>query len=106
MSQFSLGAIPQRNEAATNAVTPIRNIRRRPTRSASRPAGTSSAAKTMLYAFSTQDRSAREASLKSRWMSGKATLTMVTSRNPMKTATAVTARTFHRRCMMQRTLPN
>src|SRR3954453_22329997 len=40
-------------------------------------------------------------------MSGKATLTIVTSRNPMNTATAVTASTCQRRlsCMTQRTLP-
>src|SRR3954451_21626557 len=39
-------------------------------------------------------------------MSGKATLTIVTSRKPMKTATAVTARTFQRRvsCMTKRTV--
>src|SRR3954451_23494 len=46
-------------------------------------------------------------------MAGKATLTIVTSRKPMKTATAATIRTFQRRamrpprysCLTQRTLP-
>src|SRR5690242_1366858 len=37
-------------------------------------------------------------------MLGKAMLTMVTSRKAMNTATDVTRRTFHLRCMMQRTL--
>src|SRR5436190_24082857 len=37
-------------------------------------------------------------------MLGNAMFTMVTSRKAMKTATDVTSRTFHLRCMMQRTL--
>ncbi len=91
------GARPHSSDVPRNATTPIRNIRRRPTRSASRPAGTSSAAKTMLYAFRTQERSARVDSAKSRSMSGNATFTIVTSRKLMKTATAVTPRTCQRR---------
>ena len=42
------GASPQTAEAARKVETPTKNIRRRPRRSDSRPAGTSSAAKTML----------------------------------------------------------
>ena len=38
-----------------NTTTATRNVRRRPTRSASRPAGMSSAAKTIVYAFRTHD---------------------------------------------------
>ena len=42
------GASPHSAEAPTNTPSPQKNIRRRPSRSASRPAGTSNAAKTML----------------------------------------------------------
>ncbi len=48
ISTSAVGAIPQAAEAAKNSAMPVKNIRRRPSRSASRPAGTSSAAKTML----------------------------------------------------------
>jgi hypothetical protein len=39
---------PHSADAATNTTTPIMNSRLRPTRSASRPAGTNAAANTML----------------------------------------------------------
>ena len=41
-------ATPQSAEAARNTPMPTKNMRRRPTMSATRPAGTSSAAKRML----------------------------------------------------------
>ena len=41
-------AMPHSTDATRNSTMPTRNIRLRPTTSASRPAGTSSAAKTML----------------------------------------------------------
>ena len=65
--------------------------------SATRPAGTSSAAKTMLYALRIQDRSESDASGNDRSMSGNAMLTIVASRNDMNTATAVTRRIFQGR---------
>jgi hypothetical protein len=90
------GASPQTADAARKVRTPTKNIRRRPSRSDSRPAGTSSAAKTMLYALRIHDRPASDVSGKEDSMSGKAMFTIVTSRNPMKTATDVTSRTFQR----------
>ena len=41
-------ASPQSADAARNVSSPMKNMRRRPTMSATRPAGTSSAANTML----------------------------------------------------------
>ena len=48
ISTSAVGASPHKAEAARNSPRPTKKIRRRPSRSASRPAGTSSAAKTML----------------------------------------------------------
>ena len=42
------GAVAHSAEAAVNVSSPARKLRFRPTRSATRPAGTSSAAKAML----------------------------------------------------------
>src|SRR5579863_9601274 len=53
------GAAAQAAEARPNTTIPVRNAARRPIRSAARPAGTSSAANTIAYAFSTHDRSGR-----------------------------------------------
>ena len=66
-------------------------MRRRPTRSAMRPATTSSAAKTTLYAFRIQDRSAMSVPGNERAMSGNAMLTIVTSRNATNAPTDVSA---------------
>jgi hypothetical protein len=66
-------------------------------RSAIRPAGTSSAAKTIAYALRIQDSSPSDVPEKSPWMSGKAMLTMVTSRNPMNAPADATTRTCHLR---------
>jgi hypothetical protein len=92
-----VGAIPHSTEPARNNHSPPKNSLRCPTRSASRPAGTSIAAKTTLYALSTQERSASEEPLKSAAIDGNATLTIVTSRKAMKTATVVTSSTCHSR---------
>ena len=53
------GAAAQAAEATAKTIMPVRNAARRPIRSAARPAGTSSAANTIAYAFSTQDSDAR-----------------------------------------------
>ena len=74
------GAAAQAAEARPKTIIPVRNAARRPIRSAARPAGTSSAANTIAYALSTQDRSARPAPPKLRPMDGSATLTMNRSR--------------------------
>jgi hypothetical protein len=97
ITSSTLGATATSADAARNAQRPTKNIFRRPTRSATLPAGTSSAANTMLYAFRIQDRSASDASGNDRSMSGNAMLTIVASRNDMKTATDVTSRIFHGR---------
>jgi hypothetical protein len=49
------GATPHSSEPRLNAIIPATNRRRRPTRSAQRPAGTRTAANTIVYPFSTQD---------------------------------------------------
>jgi hypothetical protein len=76
----------------------------RPSRSAERPNGTSSAAKTIAYALRIHDSSASVEPVKSARMSGKAMLTMNRSRLLMKTAVETTASTCHLRCFMQRTV--
>ncbi len=92
-----LPASPHTTDAVTNSTTPTRNRRLRPSRSASRPAGTSAAANTMLYALRTHDRSPSESCEKDRSMPGKAMLTIVTSSVAMNAATEVTINTCHRR---------
>ena len=51
----SVGARAQAADATANTISPSWNVLRRPSRSASRPAGTRQAAKTIAYAFSTQE---------------------------------------------------
>src|SRR5438034_1131429 len=46
---------PHSAEPTLKTIKPATKIRRRPTRSAHRPAGTSTAANTIVYAFSTHD---------------------------------------------------
>src|SRR5215469_6163576 len=69
---------------------PATKIPRRPTLSAQRPAGTSTAANTIVYAFSTQDSELRLVPWYSRPMYGNARFTMNRSRLDMKTASART----------------
>ena len=59
ISAATPGATPHSSEPRLKAASPAMNSRRRPTRSAHRPAGTSTAAKTIVYPLSTQDRSPR-----------------------------------------------
>src|SRR6202035_506535 len=49
------GASPHSTDPAVNPASPATNNRRRPIRSAHRPAGTSTDANTIVYALSTQD---------------------------------------------------
>src|SRR5213083_2251455 len=55
ISAATPGATPHSTEPRTKAARPPISTRQRPTRSAHRPAGTSTAAKTIVYALSTQD---------------------------------------------------
>jgi hypothetical protein len=48
ISAATLGATPQSSEPRLKAIMPATNSRRLPTRSAHRPAGTSTAAKTIV----------------------------------------------------------
>src|SRR5262245_37008113 len=73
--------------------------RRRPKRSARRPAGTSAAAKTIVYAFRIHERRFNELPGNDALMSGKAMFTIVTSRKLMKTPTDVTSSTCQRRAI-------
>src|SRR5450755_3905041 len=91
------GAAAHAAEARLNRPSPSRKPRLRPARSAHRPAGTSSAAKVIAYAFRTQDRPARLTPVNSRWMSGKAMLTMNRSSEAMKTPIDTVSVTFVRR---------
>ncbi len=92
-SQPTDGAAAHRPEAATNTSAPAMKTRLRPRRSASRPAGTSSAANTIAYALSTHDSDASLAPPKLAWMSGNAMLTMNRSRLAMNVATHATTST-------------
>src|SRR5581483_2440264 len=100
----TVGASPHAAEPTRKSTTPPRKTRLLPTRSARRPAGTSSEANTMLYALITHDRSPRVAVGKVLLIDGKAMFTIVASRKLMKTATDVTARMSHLRCMKKLTI--
>ena len=55
ISAATPGARPHSSDPTLNAIRPATNSRRRPTRSAHRPAGTRTAANTIVYPLSTQD---------------------------------------------------
>src|SRR5215472_16039264 len=59
ISSGTLGDSPQSADPTVKPIKPATKTRRRPTRSAHRPAGTSTAANTIVYAFRTQDSAAR-----------------------------------------------
>jgi hypothetical protein len=99
MSTSTEPAAPQTAEAARKTNVPRKKKRRLPKRSASRPAGISAAANTMLYALRIQESRLSEAVGNDARMSGNAMLTIVTSRKLMNTAIAVTSRTCQRRAM-------
>ena len=76
---------------------PQRNARRRPWRSARRPAETISAASTIAYAFSTHEMVETLEPAKSLSISGNAMFTMKRSRLTMNTPIETSASTFQRR---------
>src|SRR5258708_35908330 len=81
---------PHSAEPRLKPIRPATKIRRRPTRSAHRPAGTSMAANAIVYAFSTQDSEPRLRAWYSRPMYGNARFTMNRPGLDMKTASAKT----------------
>ena len=74
-SQASDWASPPTSEASENSTSPYMNIRRRPTRSASRPPSSRQPPNVSVYAFTTHERSARE-KLNPLPIDGSATLTI------------------------------
>src|SRR5262249_50949226 len=83
------GASPHSADAAVNAMTAARKVRRRPIRSESRPAGMSSAANTMVYALSTHDSDDVSTDEKSAPIAENATNRIVVSRNTANVARLV-----------------
>src|SRR5580658_4165558 len=90
ISRPTPGASPHSTDPAVNPASPATNNRRRPIRSAHRPAGTSTAANTIVYPLSTQDSELRLVPGYCLLMYGKARLTMNRSRLDMNTASAST----------------
>src|SRR5262245_48644217 len=91
----TVGATPQSIDARVKPTAAVRNVRRRPTRSASRPNGIRSAAKTIVYALRIHD--SEDGELDENWalIEGKATKRIVVSRNTAKTARLVLPSTTH-----------
>ena len=81
ISSSADGATAHNTDAAVNNSSPKMNARRRPMRSAIRPAATRNAANTMLYAFRTQDSDEIDVPGNERPMLGNAMLTIVASMN-------------------------
>ena len=78
ISQPSDWAIPPANEASENTTRPSMNMRRRPSRSATRPPSRRNPPKVSTYAFTTHDRSAG-AKCRAAPIDGNATLTIEAS---------------------------
>src|SRR5688572_21803031 len=85
--------MPQSNDPPVNTASPATRVLRRPTRSAHRPAGTSTAANTIVYALRIHDSEPSSAPAYSSPIEGNARLTMNRSRLDMNTAMASTATT-------------
>ena len=78
-----------------NNTAAVRNVRRLPTRSASRPAGISNAANTIVYALRIHDSDDGAVDANCALIDGKATNKIVVSRNTANTARLVLANTTH-----------
>src|SRR4051812_3375759 len=96
MSHTLLCAAPQAALASVNAASATTNMVRRPRRSPSRPAGTSSSPKVSAYPDTTHCKSLCWA-LRPASIEGSATFTMETSSRTMKPPTRQTASACHRR---------
>jgi hypothetical protein len=90
-SSPAVGARAHRAEASVKATSPTTNVRRRPKRSAIRPAGTRAAARAIVYAESVHDMVVNDTVGKLDRMSSKATNSTWASRNTMKEARLATA---------------
>jgi hypothetical protein len=88
-------ANPQTSEAAVNTASPVRNTSRRPARSPSRPASSSSPANAIRYALTTQA-SPAWVNPRSAWMDGSATFTIVMSRTIISIPVHSTTRAIQR----------
>src|SRR5215471_13656426 len=91
-----LVAAPPSAVAAAKPTRPMISIRRRPTRSDSRPPSSSSPPKASEYAVTTHCRSALE-NPSARWAEGSAMFTIVASRTTISWASPTTPRTHQRR---------
>src|SRR5205085_2030184 len=89
------GARPHNIDAIVKPTAAVRKVRRRPTRSANRPNGMSSAANTLVYALRTHDSDDGDADENSALIEGNATNRIVVSRNTAKTARLVLPNTTH-----------
>ncbi len=89
--------------ASRKTVRPSRNARLRPKASAQRPAGTSSAAKTIAYPLRIHESDASDAPPNCFAIDGNAMFTMNRSRLDMKTPTHTINVTAHFRCITRRT---
>src|SRR4051794_33395191 len=98
LSRVELVARPHRSEATVKTRTPSWNMRLRPSRSASDPTVSMRADSISVYASTTHWRLVRLA-LKSRWMLGSATFTIVMSTSSMNVATQTARRVHHFRSM-------
>ena len=87
---------PPSAEAAANPTRPMISIRRRPTRSDSRPPSSSSPPKASEYAVTTHCRSALE-NTRSRWAEGSAMFTIVASSTTISWASPATPRIHQHR---------
>jgi hypothetical protein len=98
LSAVGSGARPQSSEATANSTIPKANTRRRPRRSASEPAVSTTAASVSAYASTTHCRSVNEDS-RSRWISGSAVFTTVMSSRSMTVVTLTAVRVHHLRAI-------
>lgn len=87
------GASAHSSDAPVNSSSPKMKARRRPIRSAMRPAATRNAAKTMLYALRTQESVEIDVPWNVRAMLGNAMLTIVASTKATAAPSDAIART-------------
>ena len=90
ISEPSDQASPSSRELTVNRASPVRNMRRRPTRSASRPPSKSTPPKKIAYAVMTHCRLSWE-KFRSVLIDGSATFTIATSSTTMNWAVTITA---------------
>ncbi len=92
-----LSARPQASDASVNRTRPATKTRLPPTRSPSRPTSSSRPPKAIRYPFTTHSRPVAE-NPRSRWIDGRATVTMVPSRMIIKVTAQSTASASQRDC--------